>query len=288
VPTPPARASHAQNLYDAFGKDGPAEKDWGFSAIVEYRGHTILFDAGRSADIFARNVHALGVDLRRVDIAVISHAHVDHTSGIDYLLSVDPKVVIYAPFDGDLGAPFMKATSDPAADALPPELRYTTREPPPSTGRFWHADVRYVAKSAEIVPGVTLITTESPFLGAYNKYPRRGGAASELSPLPELSLSLATDKGEVLIVGCSHSGVDRIVKETKVVVKRDVDLVMGGFHLFPFDEETIRALARTLKDDLGVRRVAPAHCTGHIAFRVLKETFGQECLYAGLGTDVVF
>ena len=53
-------------LYDAFGKPSAMTKDWGFSALIEYRGKRILFDTGNNADIFARNVRALGIDLRRL------------------------------------------------------------------------------------------------------------------------------------------------------------------------------------------------------------------------------
>ena len=33
-------------LYDAFGKPSAAQKDWGFSALIEYGGKRILFDTG--------------------------------------------------------------------------------------------------------------------------------------------------------------------------------------------------------------------------------------------------
>jgi len=43
-------------LYDAFGKTSNMQKDWGFSALIEYGGTRILFDTGNNADIFAHNV----------------------------------------------------------------------------------------------------------------------------------------------------------------------------------------------------------------------------------------
>jgi len=79
-------------LYDAFGKSPSLTKDFGFAALVEYGGKRILFDTGNNAKIFEHNVRALGVDLRNIDFVVISHRHADHTSGITYLLTVNPKV----------------------------------------------------------------------------------------------------------------------------------------------------------------------------------------------------
>src|SRR5262249_60713158 len=81
-------------LYDSFGKSPSLTMDWGFAALVEYGGKRILFDTGNNARIFEHNVKALGVNLRNVDFAVISHRHADHTSGITYLLTVNPKVQI--------------------------------------------------------------------------------------------------------------------------------------------------------------------------------------------------
>src|SRR5207245_917672 len=87
-------------LYDAFGGRAGLTRDWGFAALVEYNGKRILFDTGNNADVFAKNVRALGVDLRTVDFVVISHRHGDHTAGLNYLLTVNPGVRIYAPKEG--------------------------------------------------------------------------------------------------------------------------------------------------------------------------------------------
>jgi 7,8-dihydropterin-6-yl-methyl-4-(beta-D-ribofuranosyl)aminobenzene 5'-phosphate synthase len=81
-------------LYDAFGSRRDLTRDWGFAALVEYGGKRILFDTGNDAEIFARNVRTLGVDLRRLDFVVVSHRHGDHTAGINYLLQVNPTVRI--------------------------------------------------------------------------------------------------------------------------------------------------------------------------------------------------
>ena len=94
---PPVAAGRVTILYDAFGDRPGLERDWGFSTPIEYGGRRILFDAGNDGKIFARNVRRLGVDLRRLDFAVISHRHGDHTGGPAYLLRVNPAVTIYAP-----------------------------------------------------------------------------------------------------------------------------------------------------------------------------------------------
>src|SRR5208337_1656531 len=80
-------------LYDAFGKNASMKKDWGFAALVEVNGKRILFDTGDNPDILAQNVKAAGVDLTRLDFAVISHRHSDHMGGLAYL----PTTIAYVP-----------------------------------------------------------------------------------------------------------------------------------------------------------------------------------------------
>ena len=97
----PAGAETSQGqitvLYDAFGKTSTMKKDWGFSAFIEYGGKRILFDTGNNAQIFEHNVKAKNIDLTKLDFVVVSHRHGDHTSGLNYLLKVNPDVTIYAP-----------------------------------------------------------------------------------------------------------------------------------------------------------------------------------------------
>jgi len=90
-------------LYDAFGESKELTKDWGFSAFVEHNGKRIFFDTGNDATIFEHNVNALGVDLTKLDFVVISHRHADHTTGLRYVLKVNPNVTVYVPADGGNG-----------------------------------------------------------------------------------------------------------------------------------------------------------------------------------------
>lgn len=286
------------NLYDAFGKDASLTKDWGFSCIVRYNGKTILFDAGSNADIFKSNVSKLGVDLAKVDIVIGSHSHYDHLNGLDYLLTKNPKVKIYLPNDMYAGVPTMPdmtGTEPLVKDSLPKYQQYfdggPTRFAVNQSGRFWNANTEYIRKSQEILPGVHLVTTASKYLGYFSCYPGSNAANDDgciQSGLPELSLSLRTSNGEVVIVGCSHSGVENIVSETTKVVSPDIDMVYGGFHTVPFDRTSTMEIVDKLKNELHVNRVAPAHCTGHLAFKILQDRFGANYMFAGLGSTVKY
>lgn len=299
------REGSITNLYDAFGKDSSLVKDFGFSCILKYQGKVILFDAGSNADIFRQNVEKLGIDLKMVDMVVVSHGHFDHLNGIDYLLTVNPKVKIYFPYDIFWGAPVpFDATGQDATvrDSLPVYMQYfdggNTKFKINQSGRFWNANIEFVKESREILPGMRLVATNSPYMGYFSGYPNKSFVEGQFQEdehshykytnLPELSLSLKTSKGEVLIVGCSHSGVERIVEQAKKETENKIELVYGGFHLLPFDRAKTIEIAQYMKNGLGVHRVAPAHCSGHLAFKVFSELFQSDYLFAGLGETLYY
>jgi len=305
TPSNQIREGSITNLYDAFGKDTTLMQDFGFSCITRYQGKVILFDAGSNADLFKHNVERLGIDLKSVDIAVVSHGHFDHLNGLDYLLAVNPRVKIYFPYDVFWGAPvpFDATGQDSTArDSLPEYMRYfggsKTKFMINQSGRFWGANIEFVKTSREIMPGLSLIATNSPYMGYFSGYPNKSFVEGQFADddhshykytnLPELSLALKTEKGQVVLVGCSHSGVERIVEQARQTTGDSIELVYGGFHLIPFDRTKTEEIARYLKETLGVRRVAPAHCSGHLAFKIFREIYRSDYLFAGLGETVWF
>jgi len=290
------------NLYDAFGDDiDGLTKDFGFSCIIKYKGKTILFDGGTNADIFKNNVNALNIDLSQVDFAIASHSHFDHINGFDYLLKINPDVKIYFPFDLFWGAniPFdISGTDSTIIDSLDKRMQYFGGDFKDyqfnQTGRFWNANLEFIKESTEIEPGIKLITTASPNMGYFNKYPSLDACenckshSARFNGLKEISLSLETDEREVLFVGCSHSTVEKIIVETKQHTKNNIDMVYGGYHLLPYDRTELNSLSQRLKKELRVKRIAPAHCTGHLAFKILKDTYKENYVFAGLGEIVKF
>jgi 7,8-dihydropterin-6-yl-methyl-4-(beta-D-ribofuranosyl)aminobenzene 5'-phosphate synthase len=278
----PPRAASADStkaqitvLYDAFGKASAMQKDWGYAALVEYGGKRILFDTGNNPDILAQNARAKGVDLARLDFVVMSHRHGDHMGGMAYLLSVNPKVKIYAPKEGfgvygaDLPSTFYRKDA-----SLPPEQRYYDGAPPETMrfGAAWpEANFQLVDRTTQIAPGIHLISLVSDKPGTLE--------------LRELSLALETADGMVIVVGCSHPGIDKIVEAAAKISPR-ISLVAGGFHLVVAKDDEIDRIATTLRDTFKVGYVAPGHCTGEPTFAALRKAFGERYLYAGLGTTL--
>ncbi|HEY9205679.1 MAG TPA: MBL fold metallo-hydrolase, partial [Candidatus Methanoperedens sp.] len=243
---------------------------------IEYGGKRILFDTGNNPDILAQNAKAKGIDLSKLDFVVMSHRHGDHMGGMAYLLSVNPKVKIYAPKEGfgvygaDLPSTFYRKDA-----SLPPEQRYYDGAPPAVMrfGAAWPtANFELIDKTTEIAPGIHLIALVSDKPGTLE--------------LRELSLAINTPESMAIVVGCSHPGIDKIV-EAAAKINPHIHFVAGGFHLVVSKDEEIEKIVTALRDTFKVAYVAPGHCTGEPTFTALKKAFGDRYLYAGLGTTLV-
>lgn len=102
-------------------------------------------------------------------------------------------------------------------------------------------------------------------------------------PVDEQSLAIETEKGIVLVVGCSHPGIVRIVE----TVKRQrgatgIRLALGGLHMFQQERPAIEEQIRQLQA-LGVERIMPAHCSGDLAKELFQRAYGENYEPLGAG-----
>lgn len=104
-------------------------------------------------------------------------------------------------------------------------------------------------------------------------------------PPPEQALVLETAAGLVVITGCAHPGVDRMVEAAARRRDRDVALVFGGFHLSGSSRGRIEQIARALQQ-MGVERAGPCHCSGDTARGVFAELFGEGYVDVHVGTTL--
>jgi 7,8-dihydropterin-6-yl-methyl-4-(beta-D-ribofuranosyl)aminobenzene 5'-phosphate synthase len=251
------------------------KKAWGFSALVEYGGRRILFDTGGSAEIFEHNVKALGVDLTKLDFVVLSHRHSDHISGLNYLLRVNPAVKIYTPADpwGPFGwsVPNSLYRKD---ESLPANMRYFDGNPPDtlSASSPWpQANFVRVDSTTEIAPGIFLVPTISQVTGTLE--------------LREISMAIRGSQGLIIVDGCSHAGVEKVL-EAAAQIDPHVRVLFGGFHLVGASDADIQRISAALHDQWKLDYVAVGHCTGELTFAALQKAFGDRYLYAGLGTVI--
>ncbi|MBN2699078.1 MAG: MBL fold metallo-hydrolase [Bacteroidales bacterium] len=103
-------------------------------------------------------------------------------------------------------------------------------------------------------------------------------STGELSGYPnEQALVIDSKKGVIVITGCAHPGIVRIVEKAKEMMGvTDVYLVTGGFHHPPLS--VVKKFV-----ELGVKKVAPSHCSGDPVRKAFAEEYGQDFIAYGVG-----
>ncbi|MFZ5517965.1 MAG: MBL fold metallo-hydrolase [Candidatus Zhuqueibacterota bacterium] len=227
-------------LYDNYVFTPGTASEWGFSCLVQGFEKTILFDTGGKGDILMSNIGVLGVDLKKVDIIVLSHNHWDHTGGLFNVLEKNPNVTVYAP------------------KSFPDDFIGKVTQ----TG----AKIERVDQPLEVCRDVIL-------------------TGEIAGPVNEQSLILKTKQGAVVITGCSHPGIVKIVKKASEVVSGRVYMTFGGFHLMRHSEAEVDDIIRELRA-LGLVKCGATHCTGEKAIGQFKSAFGEDFLQMGTGNVI--
>lgn len=183
------------------------------------------------------------------------------------ILGIDPAsvqfVVISHAHDDHFGglADFLKVSSRPPVFLIP-SFDDTFFE----SNRQLTTEVTATTPGQEIAPGI-ITTGQIP------------------SDTPEQALIIYTSKGLVVITGCAHPGIVRIVERAIELTGEPIYMVMGGFHMWEMDEDQIASIIADLRR-LGVQVVAPSHCTGELAIRMFAEEYGDDFIPTGVGSVI--
>lgn len=236
--------------------------EWGLSLHIEYQGGYYLLDAGGS-DAFVKNAQALGVPLERVDAAVLSHAHFDHSGGLDAFCDLNDRAKI-----------FMRSSAKENCYSwhrkLPKYIGVQRGLLKRRAARFERVDGDHA-----VAPGVTLVPHKEAGLKAKGRaaqmYVRRGIWLFPDEFAHEQSLVFETERGLAIFSSCSHSGVDSILDEIgRTFPGKPVCAMIGGFHLVRTPPREVRLLAQRLRK-MGVPELYTGHCTGDKAMEILRE-----------------
>lgn len=239
--------------------------EWGLSVYIEHAGHTLLLDTGASG-LFAENAAALGLDLSAVEYGVLSHAHYDHSDGMEAFFAVNGTAKFYlrdAARENCYGAWGLKYIG----------IRRGTLEK--FAGR-----IEYVGGAYELYPGAWLIGHTTPDLAAVGKKARMYVRDGALRRRPddfahEQTLVLETENGLAVFSSCSHAGVENILREVREALPgRPIRALIGGFHLYETPPDEVRKLSQMLKAS-GVDRILTGHCTGPKAYEIIKQELGE-------------
>jgi 7,8-dihydropterin-6-yl-methyl-4-(beta-D-ribofuranosyl)aminobenzene 5'-phosphate synthase len=100
--------------------------------------------------------------------------------------------------------------------------------------------------------------------------------------IKEQALIMRTHRGLVLVMGCAHPGVARMIDKARSLCDEEILLVLGGFHLEWAFKHQIEKIITSFRES-GVRHVAPTHCSGERAREMFRRKFGPRFVHAGVG-----
>ena len=100
--------------------------------------------------------------------------------------------------------------------------------------------------------------------------------------IKEQALIIRTDSGLIIITGCAHPGIVKIVNTAKQLLRDNILLVMGGFH---FEWATTAKIEKVISAfrQLDVQCVGLCHCSGHKARGLFEKHFGANYINVGAG-----
>ena len=264
----------------------------GFSATVtattNEKPRTMLLDFGFSEDVVARNATALGVDLTKVEVAALSHGHMDHFGGLAQVAErIDRK---------GLGL-VLHPVAFRRNRYMEPRQDLKLRMPPLEEKEVEALGFN-VTKSKEallLLNGDVLFLGEIPRRASFEKglpnafYEENGRRVWDPTEDDTALVMNLGSKGLVVLSGCAHSGIVNTVEYAREIAGIDkVHVVMGGFHLTgpafgPIIDDTVESVKR-----IGPDYVIPTHCTGRKAILAFEKAMPGQFLVNMSGTKLTF
>ena len=241
----------------------------GLSLYIETGNRKILFDAGQSA-VFADNAEKLGVDLARVDTAILSHGHYDHGGGLLRFLELNDTAPIYMSRHA-FGPHYHRVGKYIGLDAA---LGFSDR-------------IRFTCEDQTLEDGIHLVTRivcDEP-IEPYGLTRLENGVHLDEDFRHEQYLLVREGEKTVLFSGCSHRGILNIAQWFRP------DILVGGFHFkaLPTQGQGKTALERAAGQLLTYPTVYyTGPCTGEEQFAVMKEIMGDRLFSISTGMVLEF
>jgi len=101
------------------------------------------------------------------------------------------------------------------------------------------------------------------------------------SMLDDSAIAIKTEKGLIVLTGCSHAGICNICEHARKVTGQNLYAVVGGFHLTQKNQATVRKTIEYFKSQK-VEHIYPMHCVDfptlvrfHSEFNSIKYATGD-------------
>lgn len=248
---------------------------WGEHGVafwIETTAGNLLFDTGQSGAVLAHNAELMQVGIKRCDALAISHAHFDHTGGLERFFSLSRSgIPLYA--NPDI---FRERYSLKEGKMRAIGMHLSQAEVERQARLYLSAD------PMEILPGVWTtgeIRERLAFEGRSAQHHIQIGETWQPDPYQDdLSLVLKTSQGLVVVCGCCHAGLLNTLAHIRRFFSQPIRAVVGGTHLEAAGSEALNQVIAELRGHNGecVPNLYLNHCTGERALIALAQAFGEK------------
>ena len=248
----------------------------GLSLYIEYGAKKYLFDTGQGL-VLSHNAKKLDIDLEQISAVILSHGHDDHTGGLSKILELNPEVEVIAHKNAFISK-FKKSDNKLEFRGNKTKLK--------NIKNFKNVQNQKVVEDGMWVTG-EIQTKEKEYIN--NKYIQTGEEGKKVDDFSDdISLYFETEKGLVILLGCSHKGVINIVEHIRQKsTRKKIRAILGGMHLENKSNEEVEEIINYFAK-LNLDLLVPIHCTGRRAAMMMKDKFTNKVKIASVGDSFTF